>query len=507
MLNTLLSRRRQYFAALLFLLLGAAPALAGASESKATTVGEYSCPAPSPARAAELLNQNVLQQMHAQHMPGASLVVINHGKVEHLRAYGYANLENCAPATIHTLFGIGSISKQFTAVGALTLVRDGVISLDDPITKYLTEGVGVWDQIKVRHLLTHTSGIPDYCGDDSKFPSITLDRTSMPATTELIRQIARAPLNFRPGDDWAYSNTGYLILSALIERASGQPFPEFMRARVFMPLGMNATRYYSPTEVIPRRATPYHVSDGVVTNGPFISDQFSRWGDMGMLSTAEDMGRWLSALGTNPLLPANLWREMLTPVRLNDGSSFPYGFGIQFDTVENETLWSHSGTFRVGYSAQLLYVPTRHVGVAMLSNHWGDTLAVREIATDVLSSVVPDLEPLSKRQVRPDPQPKFTASLLRFLQGKDAAHGAAAMTAALALHDDFHRRLAQALSGSATAALAFIECRDVTETPPDGMGSPISRQCSYRLTGQPGLPSGIVFWLTAKNEVAGLSLW
>src|SRR5581483_128077 len=224
--------------------------------------------------------------------------VLDHGHVVKLRGYGFADLESCVPATENTLFGIGSVSKQMTAVGILTLVRDGKLSLDDPITKYLPEGKGVWDAVHIRHLLTHTSGIPDIYGDDDKFPSMHPDRTASPSTPDLVKSFAIGKLNFAPGENWAYSNTGYVLLSMIAERVSGEPFPAFMHERVFAPLGMSSTRNYSPTELIPGRGTPYHIDDkGVATHGPFISDVFSHWGDTAFISTASDMSRWAQALG------------------------------------------------------------------------------------------------------------------------------------------------------------------------------------------------------------------
>jgi D-alanyl-D-alanine carboxypeptidase len=500
------------FAGILLLLLATNAMAASAARSNGSTKpapGFGGCPRPSLPPNSDAIDRMVLDEMNAKHVPGGSIVVVENGHVKKVRAYGYADLESCVPATDRTLFGIGSISKQFTAAGALTLVRDGVLSLEDPITKFLPEGKGAWDGVTVRQLLTHTSGIPDYCGDDSKFPSITLDRASAPSTEELLRQIAKVPLNFRPGDDWAYSNTGFLVLSALVERASKQPFPKFMQEHVFAPLGMSSTRYYSPTELISGRATPYHVgSDGAVTHGPFISDQFSRWGDMGMLSSADDMARWITALGRDRLLPANLWREMLTPVRLNDGARFPYGFGIGLDDIGDEPLWSHSGTFRVGYSAELLSFPQRQVGVAVLSNHWGEVFAAGQVAQTVLGAIAPDLAPLAMRQAHSDPQPAVTAALARFLKGDAAAEGAAGMTAFFARHDDIHKRLAEALSSShRNFILRFVECRRANQEIASAMRSPVTRQCSYQLDGAAGLPSGLVFWLTQGNDVAGLTPW
>jgi CubicO group peptidase (beta-lactamase class C family) len=460
------------------------------------------CGAPVLPSDADSLDRAMVAAMIERHIPGFSIAVIDHGRLRAIRAYGWADLENCVPATDTTLFGIGSISKHFAAVGALLLVQEGRLALDDPITRYLPEGKGAWDGITVRHLLTHTSGIPDYCGDDDKYPSITLDRASSPTTPELLRQIAAAPLNFRPGDDWAYSNTGYLVLSALVERVSGEPFPAYMREHVFRPLGMMRTRFYSPVELIPGRATPYHVdSAGVTTHGPFISDQFSRWGDMGILSTARDMARWSMAIDSLRLLSPELWRQMWTPVRLNQGWRSPYGFGLRLAEIRGDALVYHDGTFRVGYSSELLRFPDRGLAVIVLSNHWGHGFQPAALSDAILGTLEPAVASFP-RAPRPDPQPRVTAAILQLLRGADEAHGAIRTTPAFR-----HLELPRILKLPGVDALHFLECAaPSSSTPADGLGTPVSRVCTYRLEAAAGPPTLIVF-LTSSDEVAGVTGW
>jgi CubicO group peptidase (beta-lactamase class C family) len=467
------------------------------------------CRTPRFPAKAEAVDRAAIRAVTKGRAPSVSLVLVKNGRVQKMAAYGYADLEACVPATASTLFGIGSISKQFTAVGALTLVRDGVINLDDRVTKYLPEGKGIWDGITIRQLLTHTSGIPDYCGDDAKFPSMTLDRTSNPPTEQLLRQIAKAPLNFRPGDDWAYSNTGYILLSVLIERVSKTPFPQFMHDRIFVPLGMTATRYHSPSQVSPQQATGYlRDEDARIIHGAYISDQFSHWGDTGMLSSARDMGRWLAALGRSPLLPKALWREMTTPVRLNDGSVYPYGFGIELKRIDQETLWSHGGSFRVGYTSMLDFLPNRRLGVVTLTNINADDSPAGDVAAAAVGSSAPELAPSSMRVAHPDAQPSLTRNLIAALKGGDADHHGAGLTAAFERHDYYHKLLRQALSSPRLRVqFAFLECRKESGTPPVAFGSSVSRACTYRMAGIPGAPPGVTFWLTPNDQIAGLTFW
>jgi D-alanyl-D-alanine carboxypeptidase len=482
--------------------------------------GERTVPSPDPRpqdgpvpsvcsetalRNADSIDRVVIRAMREKHIPGLSLALVRDGRADKLQSYGWADLESCVPATNATRFGIGSISKQFAAAGALLLARNR-ISLDDSITKYLPEGNGVWDGITIRHLLTHTSGIKDYADDDNKYECMRLDRTSAPPTAELVRQIAAAPLNFLAGEDWAYSNTGYLLLSVLIERVSGQSFADYMHNQVFVPLGMTSTRFYSSSELIPKRGTPYHVAENAaVTHGDYIADQFSRWGDMGMLSTGPDMMRWAAAMDSTKFLTKGEWKEMFTPVRLNDGSAYPYGFGLGLGEVRGRLLVSHGGTFRVGYSAYFLHVPARRVTVVILSNHFGEGFPPKAICHDVIDVMDRVLASFPEPATKPDPNPNRTEALLQLLRGANEETGAISTTAA------FRHLVGAGIGGFAKAnpnfrGLLFLECRRPSPAPPAAFGTAVNDECSYRLDGVPG-SKVMTFWLTRRNELAGYSSW
>ena len=315
-------------------------------------------------------------------------------------------------------------------------------------------------------------------------------------------QIAAAKLNFRPGDDWAYSNTGYLLLSVIVERASGEPFPDYMRDHVFLPAGMRRTRFYSPSELIADRAVPYHVdAAGAVTHGPFISDQFSRWGDMGILSTARDMARWSLGMDSLRLLTPELWRLMWTPVRLNQGWTFPYGFGLNEGDLLGHPTVGHAGTFRVGYSANFLRLPDRGVSIAVLSSYWGPALPTRPLSDELLAIVDPALAPNTSLEPKPDPQPRITGAILQLLRGADEAHGAIRMTPAFRSLELPELRHLPGVRG-----LAFLRCTTPAHAPPGALGSPVARECTYRLDADAGPPT-VTFLLTRSDALAGLGGW
>ena len=496
--------------ALAFACAACQPARAPVASSGSAGASPYPpshCPAPTLPADADQIDRFVVSLMRERHVPGLSLVVVESGQVRKLRSYGYADLEWCTPATDDTLFGIGSIAKQLTAAGALTLVRDGKLDLDDPIVRFLPEGKGVWDGIRVRHLLAHTSGIPDYCHDDEKYPSRPLDRASSPDTATLVTELAASPLNFRPGADWAYSNSGYLLLSVLIERVAQQPFAAFMQDRVFAPLGMKQTRYYSPLELIPNRAVPYHVDGASISHGPFISDQFTHWGDAGVITTGADLGRWLDALGTASLLPPALWQQMETPARLDDGSLVPYNFGLRHEQIGGHPVLLHSGTLIVGYSALEVYMPERHLGIAVISNHYGDDDPLVDVVLHVVSAMAPEVAPIRERAPEPDPDPALTAALVQRLRGADVAHGALATTAAMEQHDSTLPMLKEAFAKlTAPDPLRFVGCVAIEGTPAEAYGARVARQCMYQVDGSSDVP-GLIVWLTPAKELAGVDFW
>ena len=444
--------------------------------------------------------------MREKHIPGLSIAVVRKGHVDKVQSYGWADLESCVPSATTTRYGVGSVSKQFAAAGVLLLARGGAISLGDPITKYLPEGNGVWDGITIQHLLTHTSGIKDYTNDDNKYEAMRLDRTANPLTADLVRQIAAAPLNFRPGDDWAYSNTGYLLLGALIERVAGRSFPDYMHERVFQPLGMTATRFYSPRELIANRGTPYHVdADGSVTHGDYIADQFSRWGDMGIISTGPDMARWVVAMDSVTLLTQQEWQQMRTPVRLNDGSAYPYGLGMELSEIGRQSVLSHGGDFRVGYSAYLLRIPGRGITVTVLSNHWGEGFPPLSLSREVIGLIDSMPASFAELPTRPDPDSNRTKMLFQLLRGGSEASGAIRTTSTF-------RHLVGvdvrdfAKGNPDLRGLRFLECTRPSQDPFAALGTSVNTECSYRLEGARE-PTVMTFWLTSRSELAGFSWW
>src|SRR5687767_6796766 len=199
--------------------------------------------APAGAQATlDSVDRYVRAEVARQRIPGLSVAVLRGDSIVLARGYGFANLEHRVPATDSTVYQSGSVGKQFTAAAVVLLAREGKLSLDDPIRRFFPEGPAAWDRVTVRHLLTHTSAIPDYT--DS-----TMDYRRDYTEAQLVELAARLPLQFRPGATWSYSNTGYALLGFIVRRVSGEFYGDFLRRRVFEPLGMRTARVISESDI------------------------------------------------------------------------------------------------------------------------------------------------------------------------------------------------------------------------------------------------------------------
>ena len=217
------------------------------------------------------------------------------------KGYGAANLEwNIANAP-STKFRIGSITKQFTAAAILLLAERGKLALEDPVKKHYPNAPAAWDAITIRHVLTHTSGIPNH----TSFPEFQQTGHLLPATPEqTIASFRDKPLDFAPGERMSYSNSGYVLLGHLVERLSGQSYAEYLRANIFEPLGMHDSGYDFSAVIIPNRASGYTRAADGIRNAPYV-DMTVPHGAGGLYSTTEDLLRWTQGLFGGRLLAAH----------------------------------------------------------------------------------------------------------------------------------------------------------------------------------------------------------
>jgi CubicO group peptidase (beta-lactamase class C family) len=342
--------------------------------------------------------------MARQKVPGVAVAVVRNGEALAAKGYGFANLEHRVPVTAETLFQSGSVGKQFTAALVMALVEDGLLALDEEVSKYLPGAPPAWRELRVRHLLTHTSGIPDYTRKD-------LDYRRDYGEEELAKVAYALPLAFAPGTRFGYSNTGYLLLGILVREVSGRFYGDLLRERIFAPLGMTTARIISEAEIVPNRAAGYRLVDGEIRNQEWVAPALNTTADGSLYLSALDLVAWERGLRERKILRPVSWEQVFTPVALASGRTYPYGFGWEVGEVAGEPLYQHGGAWQ-GFRAWI----SRYVGsdltVGVLAN-----LAEAEperIASGIAAILEPSLARPEPSPI-PDREPAVTARVRRLL--------------------------------------------------------------------------------------------
>ncbi|WP_158549380.1 serine hydrolase domain-containing protein [Lysobacter silvisoli] len=367
----------------------------------AASLPSVAAPAPSAAAVARYA-QRQLQTNYAQHGPGAALLVARGDQVLYRGALGEASVELGVPLSAERVFRIGSVTKQFAAAGLLKLVEAGKVGLDDPLSKYLPDYPN-GAKITVRQLLNHTSGVKSYTG----IPGVMAGPIRMDlSTAQLIDTFEHLPVDFAPGEKWAYNNSGYVLVGAVIEAASGQPWHEYLQQALFQPLGLQHTRWGDDHALIPGQVQGYTLSHGAPAPANYAS--MSQPHAAGALvSTVDDLLRWNRALHEGKVLRSDLYTAMITPE--GAAKAEHYGYGIEHAGFRNGDALAHSGGI-FGFLSFLIYVPGSDVSVAIVQN--SDLVArgkrnpevlARKIAAYAIGQPYP--EPVAARPIEPQLKP------------------------------------------------------------------------------------------------------
>jgi CubicO group peptidase (beta-lactamase class C family) len=297
--------------------------------------------------------------------PGGVAAVIRDGRIVYEKAFGMADLERGVALTPHSVFEIGSVSKQFTAMSILLLEHDGKLSLDDDVRIHIPELPEYEHPITIRQLLHHTSGIRDI---ETLVPLAGWRYTNYYSPARLLDLITRQKeLNFSPGSEFLYSNSGYLLLAYIVERVSGETLREFADARIFQPLGMRHTVFWdTPGQIVKDRAIPY-------STRPDGGHQMEMWylpfaGPSGVYTTVQDLALWDANFYDNKLGGGSaLIEKMVTPGILEDGKATEYAAGLAVSDYDGQTVFEHGGAW-MGFRAQMSRFPGRRLTVILLSN-------------------------------------------------------------------------------------------------------------------------------------------
>ncbi|HKQ07377.1 MAG TPA: serine hydrolase domain-containing protein [Blastocatellia bacterium] len=317
---------------------------------------------PLSAELREKIDKLAAEALAKGGVPSASIAVVKNGRIVYVKAYGDARTEPRTAATPEMRYSIGSISKQFTAAAILLLQEQGKLSLDDRVARFIPDLTRA-NEVTIRQLLSHTSGYQDYWPQDYVMPFMLKPVTAQ----QILDRWARKPLDFDPGTKWQYSNTNYVIAGVIVEKAAGKPLLEFLREKVFAPLGMRSVTDIDQEKLTESDPTGY-MRYALAPLRP-APKEGRGWlfaaGELAM--TAQDLARWdISIIDRKVMQPAS-YHELETEVRLKNGLGTQYGLGVGVARVEGHRAISHNGEVS-GFTAENLVFPDERVAVAVLTN-------------------------------------------------------------------------------------------------------------------------------------------
>jgi CubicO group peptidase (beta-lactamase class C family) len=369
----ILKRRSWLITAVLVMALGFVYEPSESAIASATSIDTVVAPGNATARAID----TYLRELTSDGLFSGSALVADNGTILLSKGYGLADRLNRTPNTPRTRFALASITKQFTAMAILMLQNQGQLDVQDRICVYILHCPRTWRSITIHHLLTHTSGIPDYMAFDD-FDTLQ----ALPTTpAEIMARFKYMPLDFAPGTNWHYSNSGYIVLGYIIEQVSNMPYDEFLREKILDPLQMLDTGYGYGHQSIEDSAKAYEDNESVG-----VMDMSVAYAAGGLQSTVEDLYRWDQALYTNQLLPRSMRSLLFKPyVRIAGSGSDSYGYGWFIRTRDNRRVVEHTGSL-AGFNTLITRFPKERVTIILLCNQQAnlDTIG-HQISTLVFS--------------------------------------------------------------------------------------------------------------------------
>ncbi|MGA8429084.1 MAG: serine hydrolase domain-containing protein [Candidatus Sulfotelmatobacter sp.] len=408
----------------IFLLGGVIVASATASFAQSPTPA-----APLDPRRAESIDSFITTEMARQRIPGLAVGIYSRGKILLAKGYGQANVELGVPVKPETIFQSGSVGKQFVSAAIMMLVEEGKVSLDDSVTKYFSDAPATWKPILIKNLLSHTSGLSEYESEGRTGPKgpfyTRLDFTE----DELVTKIEALPIEWAPGEKWAYRNTNYVLLGVLVHKITGKPYHEFLDERIFKPLGMASTRLISERDIIPNRAAGYELDNDQLKNQEWVSPTFNSTADGALYFNVLDLARWDAALYGTQLLKQSSLDRIWTAYPLNDRKPNPagYGFGWMIGEQNDHKRIEHGGAWQ-GFTCRISRYPDDGITVVVLANLDADHAGIGPIAHVIAGLVDAPLLPPKLAHIA-DTQPALRTSLVKLLDQLAAGQDVASQTA------------------------------------------------------------------------------
>jgi CubicO group peptidase (beta-lactamase class C family) len=328
------------------------------------------------------VDQAVEAERKTQQIPGLAIAICRDGKLIKAAGYGLANVELDVPVTPETIFQTGSVGKQFTSMAVMMLVEEGKIDLDQKIVKYIPESPAAWKEVSVRQLLTHTSGIADYGGEEDTMNKGVINFRKDYTEEQLVQAFAKMPMDFAPGEKWKYSNTGYVLLGIIIHRVTGEFYGDFLQERIFKPLGMSSTRIISEADIVPHRSSGYRLVKGVLKNQEWVSPTLNTTADGALYTNVLDLAKWDAALDKRLLLNPSSYDLMWSPAKLNDGKKATYGFGWALGELAGKRAVSHDGAWQ-GFTMTINRFLDDRFTVIVMTNLDSDNSKPEKIADQI----------------------------------------------------------------------------------------------------------------------------
>jgi CubicO group peptidase (beta-lactamase class C family) len=456
--------------------------------------------APARPACADTIDDYLRTEMQKRRIPGLALAVVRDGAVVRMQGYGFANLEHDVPVTPDTIFELASVTKQFTATAIMRLVEDGKVGLDDTIGRHLSGAPETWKAITVRHLLTHTSGLP---GLEDNFKALRPGGLRVNYTTaQLYDAATKDTLSFPAGERFQYSDAGYFLLGMIVESASGQRYREFLDERFFRPLGMTSTSVLDQWRILKHRAAGYTILDDQLVNIRRVA-QIELPSHYGVFSSVKDLVTWDGALAAGRVVKPATLAELWTPVKLNDGARYPYGFGWFVEERRGHRWITHTGITGTEYSrfpddGLTVIVLTnlgRRIGARSDVNSWGLTYGV---AGRYISGLLVGTQP-----AEPDSDPAATQRLRDILnslaRGEEVPEVVPKLRAVIT--PPFREVLSDRLR--TLQSFTFMACDDARTRSLERYGAPVSRVCHYRMINATETRY-YSLWLTAEGRVADI---
>ncbi|WP_299600990.1 serine hydrolase [uncultured Aquimarina sp.] len=362
---------------------------------------------------------DIVSSMYSAEEPGISILAAKDGKVIYRKAFGKANLELDVPLEPENVFEIGSITKQFTAVAILMLEEQGKLKIEDEITKYIPDYPTKGKKITIHHLLNHTSGIKSYTGMANFMELTRQDMTP----TELIDVFKNEPMDFNPGEEFRYNNSGYILLGHIIEVITKDTYENFIEKNIFDKVGMKDSYYGKMSQVIKNRASGYKQDKGSYLNADYLSLTLP-YAAGSLMSTVDDLLKWQNAISANTLIKRTSLEKAIYGSKLNNGDDINYGYGWGKTNIQGAKGYAHSGGI-FGYTTNGIFLEGENVYVIGLTNC--NCKNVGEITTKVAATVIGKPIPDKKDAISlPETELKkwvgayeFDGGVIRHIQLKD----------------------------------------------------------------------------------------